>query len=134
MDNHATQSKHALHAPIVLLNIIGVILSIIFMFYIGQPDSFSIWFFTIAIMILLAIPYILFLIINAYFSQHHAAATLVFILSFLALIYAGVMFFYGFIIDVKGQNGLFLFYVPLLQFTFAIIAALLCLTIFNPKK
>ncbi|MCW5590414.1 MAG: hypothetical protein KIT27_12235 [Legionellales bacterium] len=119
------QPNKVLKGLTYLINIIGIISAIPVMLYIAKPDFFSIWFFTLGFMVLLAFPYFLFLLMNHCANKKALQSTIIFFASLIALIYAGCLFYYGFVMNAQGQNGLFLLYVPIAQIGLAVLVAIL---------
>lgn len=108
-----------------VLNVLAIMASVPFTYYIARPDTFCLQFFTAGFVFLLVLPYLLFILNNYFLVQSGCQAKLLFFVSLTSIIGAAAAFYYAFIVNYNGQNGLYLVIVPFAQIALAVIAALM---------
>ena len=121
MQSTICQPNKTIKPITTFLLVIAAIATIPFMIYVGRPNNIMLDVFTVLFMIMQMAPYVIMIVINYFLNKSSCASMLIFIISLLLIIGAVAAFYYGFYINAKGQNGLFLIAVPVLQIVVSVV-------------
>jgi len=107
------------------LLILAMLASIPFMYYVGKPNTTSLYVFDALVTALVIFPYFLFFILNIFYNQAFKQTLVVYQFTLLAIFIAAVMYYYDFFVDVTGQHGLIVIGIPFIQIGLAVITFLI---------